>query len=207
MIVIGTIELKFTKGSGTFCCPQCDQERTYRQRTRRLFLTVYFIPLIPLQTLGEFIECTTCHGTFPVESAALTADQLHARKRQVAGELIRRALVAIVAADNVVTDEELEVVCDFARRHEQPHITREQLLHEAAAIRHAEFDALGYLRHVAPQLSELDQEALVYHAFLAATAAGDLSPTRQTLLAHLPAAIGMPEARFREIVSRAVNHR
>ena len=67
MIIIGSMELKFTKSTGTFCCPQCEQERTYRLRTRREFLTVYFIPLIPLQSLGEFLECTTCRGTFDVE--------------------------------------------------------------------------------------------------------------------------------------------
>ena len=107
----------------------------------------------------------------------------------------------------MVTDEELDAVCDFARRHEQPESTREQLLHEAASIRQAQFDAVDYLRHAAPQLSEADKETLVYHAFLAATAAGGLSPQRQALLAQLPAAVGVPEMRFREIVLRAVHHR
>ena len=78
MIIIGSIELKFTKGTGTFACPTCEQERTYRHRTRREFLTLYFIPLIPLQSLGEFLECTTCRGSFPVELSEMTVEQLRA---------------------------------------------------------------------------------------------------------------------------------
>lgn len=207
MIIIGSIELKFTKRTGTFCCPNCEQERTYRLRSRRQFLTVYFIPLIPLQSLGEFIECMTCRGAFDAGMSELTVDQLRAQKRRAACELIRRALVVVVAADEVVTDEELAVVRDLGRANGQPDITPDQILHEAASVRHSQMDPLSYLRHVALQLSEEDKELLVYHAFLAATAAGGISPQRQTLLAQMPSAIGVPEMRFREIVLRAVNHR
>lgn len=207
MIIIGSIELKFTKGTGTFACPTCEQERTYRHRTRREFLTLYFIPLIPLQSLGEFLECTTCRGSFPVELSEMTVEQLRLRKRQQAAELIRRVLVVIVASDNEVSDEELEAVREFAVQHEQPEVTRDQILREAAAVRRAQFDPLAYTRGVAVQLSPEDKELLVYHAFLAATAAGGLSETRQDLLAQLPDAVGIPEMRFREIVLRAVEHR
>ena len=57
----------------------------------------------------------------------------------------------------------------------------EQVLHEAASVRQAQMNPLGYLRHAALQLSEEDKELLVYHAFLAATASGELSPQRQSL--------------------------
>lgn len=207
MIIIGSIELKFTKGTGTFGCPTCEQERTYRHRTRRQFLTIYFIPLIPLQSLGEFIECTTCRGTFPVELSGMTVEQLRAHKRQQASERIRRVLVVLIAADDVVTDEELEAVRDFAAKHEQPEITREQILCEAASVRKAQLDPVAYIRGVALLLSQEDKELLVYHAFLAATAAGGLSEIRQDLLTQLPDAVGVPEMRFRELVLLAVEHR
>ncbi|MHB0957318.1 MAG: TerB family tellurite resistance protein [Pirellulaceae bacterium] len=207
MIIVGSIELKFTKGIGIFACPTCEQERTYRHRTRREFLTLYFIPLIPLQARGEFIECMTCRGTFPVELAEMTVERLQQQKRQHVCELIRRVLVTIVALDNEVTDEELEAVREFAADHGQPAITREQILQEAVTVRAAQFDPLAYIRAIAPQLGADDKETLLYYAFLAATAAGELSETRQDFLAQLPEAVGVPEMRFREIVLRAVGHR
>lgn len=207
MIIIGTLELKFTKSTGTFCCPHCEQERSYRLRTRRQFLTVYFIPLIPLQVLGEFVECLTCRGQFPADTARLTVEQFRARKRKAADELIRRALLVLVAADDVITDEELAVVRDFGRGNGQAEVTQEQVLREVASVQQSQLQPLAYVGHVAAQLNDEDKERLVYHAFLAATASGALSPLRQSILAQLPEAIGVPEMRFREIVLRAVNHR
>ncbi len=207
MIIIGTIELNFTRRTGTFCCPHCEQERTYRLRTRRQFLTVYFIPLIPLQAMGEFIQCTTCHGTFHVDLSELTVSQYRDQKRRAANELIRRALVVVVAADEVVTDAELAVLRDFSRAHGQEDFDVEQVRSEAAAVRHAQMDPEHYLRYLAQQLSEEDKEQLVYFAFLAATASGDMSAPRRTLLARMPEVVGVPEMRFREIVLRAVHHR
>ncbi len=105
----------------------------------------------------------------------MTVEQLRLRKRQQAAELIRRVLVVIVASDDEVSDEELDAVREFAVQHEQPEVTRDQILREAAAVRRAQFDPLAYTRGVAVQLSPEDKELLVYHAFLAATAAGGLS--------------------------------
>ena len=51
--MIGTIELKFTKGTGTFCCPHCEQERTYRHRTRRLFLDRLLHSAHPAAAVGR----------------------------------------------------------------------------------------------------------------------------------------------------------
>ena len=120
-------------------------------------------------------------------------------------EMIRRVLVVIVAADDQVTDEELAAVRDFA----PPAICRtspgNQILREAAAVRQSNMDLLQYIRHVAQQLSDEDKELLVQHAFLAATAGGELSAERQELLRNLPDAIGMPEWRFREVISTAAD--
>ncbi len=204
MIIIGSTQLTFTKSSGSFHCPNCDQLREYRHRTKREFLTIYFIPLIPLQSVGEFVECSTCRGTFEPDVARMTAEQIRASHRYAALEMIRCALVIIVAADDDVSDEELAAVRDFARQHELPDVTIAQILREAAAVQQSNMDLLQYISHVAQQLSEEDKELLVHHAFLAATAAGELSEPRGELLKDLPEAIGIHETRFREIVAAAI---
>ncbi len=203
MIIIGTTQLTYTKSKGDFHCPNCRQQRSFRQRRKREFLTVYFIPLIPLQLASEFLECGTCRGTFDTDVAHMTADEIRTSQRTAAIEMIRRVLVVIVAADNVVSEEELAAVRDFARQNDQPDISTDQILHEAATVRQSNMDLLQYIRYVSQQLSSEDKELLVRHAFLAATAGGELSPSRQDLLRNLPAAVDIPESRFREIVARA----
>jgi uncharacterized tellurite resistance protein B-like protein len=205
MIIIGSTQLTFTKKDGTFHCPDCDQNSAYRQRYKREFLTVYFIPLIPLQKLEEFVECSTCKHTFEPHIATMTAEEIRASRRRGHTEMIRRALVVIVGADNQVTENELQAVQDFALQNDLADVTIEQILHEAASVRQSGMDALQYISHVATQLPEEDKDRLVYHAFLAATADGELSDTRQGILAKLPEAIGVPQDRFREIVANAAN--
>ena len=205
MIIIGTTELKFTKATGSFHCPACQQDRVFRHRVRRQFLTLYFIPLIPLGSLGEFVECTTCRGAFDVAVSRMTATQQREAKRREAHEWMRRVLVLIVAADDQVTPEELETVREFAERHDQPEVTAEQILREAAVVRQTDLDTMAYIRHAARHLSEEHREELVSCAFLTATAGGELSPARESLLTQLPDAVGVPEPRFRELIARAAD--
>jgi len=203
MIIIGSTQLTFTRDTGTFHCPNCDQTRSYRHRHQREFLTVYFIPLIPLQKLGEFLECQTCRQTFAPEIAQMTAEQVRASQRRGVMEKIRRVLVVIVAVDEQVTDEELAEVSEFARQHDLPEVSGEQVLREASTARRSGMDPRQYIAHVAGQLSESDRDLLVEHAFLAATAGGELSPARESLLKELPEATGIEPWRFREIIDRA----
>jgi hypothetical protein len=63
-IIWGTKGITTSKGSGRFGCPACGGERGYIHKQVRRFFTLYFIPLIPLQIVGTYVECQGCGGTF-----------------------------------------------------------------------------------------------------------------------------------------------
>jgi hypothetical protein len=67
MIIWGTTNLKSTVGTGIFNCPQCQSEAPYTLKKATQFFTLYFIPLIPLGSQGQFVECNQCKGTFTEE--------------------------------------------------------------------------------------------------------------------------------------------
>ncbi|WP_407933304.1 zinc-ribbon domain-containing protein [Galbibacter pacificus] len=64
MIIFGTRGIKSTIKSGDFNCPRCDTSKPYRHRKVTKFFTLYFIPIIPLGSAGEYVECNHCKGTF-----------------------------------------------------------------------------------------------------------------------------------------------
>lgn len=64
IIVFGTRGVKSTQSEGQFHCPQCNSTQHYRHRTVRRFFTLFFIPVIPLDKLGEYVECSTCRNTY-----------------------------------------------------------------------------------------------------------------------------------------------
>ncbi|HSD84838.1 MAG TPA: zinc-ribbon domain-containing protein [Anaerolineae bacterium] len=68
MIVIFGNKVRYkTISTGQFSCPQCRTQRTYELRQARNWFALYFIPIIPLNTIGEFVTCLTCGTQFAQE--------------------------------------------------------------------------------------------------------------------------------------------
>jgi transcription elongation factor Elf1 len=64
MIIVGT-KVKHCKiEEGEFFCPKCQADRIYHHKRAIRFFTLYFIPVIPLTQIGEFIECQSCGLSF-----------------------------------------------------------------------------------------------------------------------------------------------
>ena len=60
-IIFGWRAVTYSIGKGRFLCPGCGTEQDYRHRRVRRFFTLYFVPLIPLEKVGEFVECQMCN--------------------------------------------------------------------------------------------------------------------------------------------------
>ena len=54
MILIGTMEWASTVERGDFFCPACNAAKNYQRKVARPFLTLYFIPVIPIGAVREF---------------------------------------------------------------------------------------------------------------------------------------------------------
>jgi len=67
MIIWGSRGLTSTVVATQFHCPQCSTLRDGSLKQVRNFFTLYFIPLIPLNVAGRFVECSSCGGTFAEE--------------------------------------------------------------------------------------------------------------------------------------------
>jgi hypothetical protein len=67
MIIFGTRTMNSNAGAGLFNCPRCGPQRQFTHRKANRWFTLYFIPVIPLGTAGEYIECSQCAGTYGME--------------------------------------------------------------------------------------------------------------------------------------------
>jgi hypothetical protein len=76
LIIWGLRVIYRTLGQGVFFCRRCGGDREYRHRSGRRFITVFFIPLIPLAKTGEHVQCRTCKTRYVTEVLKLptTAD-------------------------------------------------------------------------------------------------------------------------------------
>ena len=64
MIIFGTRVRHKEIGEGQFFCPRCQARRAYKHKKASRYFALYFVPLIPMGELGEFVECQTCHTAF-----------------------------------------------------------------------------------------------------------------------------------------------
>ena len=103
--------------TGTFFCPREGGDRHYEHKMAKRWFTLFWIPLIPLNELGDYVECTSCKGTYYPE--ALKA-KTSAEIEDVATTAIRHVVVSMLLADGHVAPQErdaaLQVVARFASR-------------------------------------------------------------------------------------------
>lgn len=63
MIIWGTKCRTSEIGNGLFHCPSCGQQH-FRHLVVKKWFTLYFIPLFPFSTLGEYVECQGCRQAY-----------------------------------------------------------------------------------------------------------------------------------------------
>jgi transcription elongation factor Elf1 len=64
VIIFGSKVRHKVLGEGKFFCPKCQAQRAYVHKRASRYFTLYFLPVIPMGKLGEFVECQTCGTAF-----------------------------------------------------------------------------------------------------------------------------------------------
>lgn len=68
LIIFGTRQRMSDVNSGKFYCPNCSvergDERQYVRKNIRNYFSLYFVPLIPLGSGEDYIECQNCGMAF-----------------------------------------------------------------------------------------------------------------------------------------------
>ncbi len=64
LIIFGLRVFYRTIAQGTFHCRRCGGDRPYRRRSGRRWFTLFFLPVIPLNSVGEHVQCTTCRTRY-----------------------------------------------------------------------------------------------------------------------------------------------
>jgi hypothetical protein len=99
-------------GYGTFHCQRCGGDREYRHRTGRRWFHICRVPLIPLGSTGEHVQCASCRTAYRVAVLALpTAAQMQVA---LAGGMHAAATAMLRAGDPAspaARQRAIEVIC------------------------------------------------------------------------------------------------
>jgi hypothetical protein len=188
LIIWGLRVIYRTLGRGVFFCRRCGGDREYRQRAGRRYITVFFIPLVPLMKTGAHVQCLTCKTRYVTEVLKLpTTVQM-----QLALAAGMRAMVAVMLRAG-------DPGSPAARRRAVDAVTGagdrgfdaealEEVLAEPAGAGRPEIAALG------SQLQVEAREWCLAEAIRIRMADGPLTGTERAAAEHLAAALGMTQA-------------
>ncbi len=65
MLLVFGLKIRLTTVAPlVFFCPTCGGDRPGARRAARRWLTLFWVPVVPLGRAGEVVECETCHTRF-----------------------------------------------------------------------------------------------------------------------------------------------
>lgn len=203
LIIFGTRGVTSAIASGKFHCPGCDgSERSYEHQRVRRFFTLYWIPIIPLGTIGEYIECLTCRGTYdpevldydPVKSERSVEAEFHAA--------VKRVMVLMMLADGKIEDDEIETIRLVYGKLAKRELTKDDVDEEVKASKADGRGLRQYLASVVGRLNDSGKEIVVNAAYFVAASDGNVSTEETNLLAELAGALEMSPATFKAVMEK-----
>jgi hypothetical protein len=195
LIIFGLRVFFRTLAQGVFHCRRCGGDREYRHRAGRRWFTLFFLPVVPLNAVGEHVQCTTCKTRYVTDvlSQPTTAQMqaaLPAGMRAAVSAMLRsgdpsnqasrqRAIEAVIASGVPAYDEAM---------------LSADLMQPFEAIRPA-------LNQVGGQLAIQAREWYLTEVIRIAMADGPLSETERHAALAIGADLGMTQAQVVGVVT------
>jgi hypothetical protein len=195
MIIWGFRVFYRTVGEGVFHCRKCGGDRQYRHRAGRRFFTLFFIPIIPLNKVGEHVQCTTCKTRYVMDVLSLpTAAQM-----QTALPLgMRAAAVAVLRAGDPGSPAARHRAVTAIQGAGAQEYTDADL--DADAAQPAE-DARSAVGQVARQLTPDSKEWFLAEIVRIGMADGPLTERERQTVQAIAADLGMTQAQALGVVT------
>lgn len=207
MIIFGTRGVTFGGRAGEFHCPACGARQPYEHKTVRRFFTLYFIPVLPLDKLGEYIECQTCRRTYTPEvltyDPKIELEKLRGRYYQH----IRCLTVLTALVDGEPNCAQVDAIRHVNREVAGVELSPADVEREFALARKEGMDLSAYARQHLGNVTDLGKESVIRAVLAVALADGDLSAREETELADLVRALQMTTAHYRGILTEVEEER
>jgi hypothetical protein len=201
LVVFGVRYLAPVVATGMFHCPSCGGDRRYRQRRPRAWIHVFWIPVVPLGTGEEYVECAACRTRYQRSvlevPTSVRLGELLSRSTRTAAAYVLTGLPS--GRDR--SDEDLRIATSVLQRALGPGYTTEVLAADLAA--HREGTDFTVLQQLAAELTVLGKESVLRGLadLVLALARGGEPDWRR--VGHVAAALGITPTHLRGIVDEA----
>jgi hypothetical protein len=195
LIIFGLRVFYRTIAQGTFHCRRCGGDREYRHQAGRRWFTLFFIPVIPLNSVGEHVRCTTCRTRYVTD----VLNQPTTAQMQAALPAGMRAAVAAMLrsgdpSNPASRQRAIEVVIGSGVRDYDEAMLNADLMQPFEVIRPA-------LNQVGAQLTIQAREWYLADVIRIAMADGPLTESERHAALAIGADLGMTQAQVVGVVT------
>ncbi len=201
MIIFGTRGVKSTIKQGEFLCPQCAREEHYKHKKVTNFFTLYFIPLIPLGSAGEYVECQTCRGTFVTRVLDYNPQAEENNFQSEYEKAMRHCMILIMLADGEIDENEMLTVQKIINKFGHNDVTLDELELYVKIVQEKNEDISTYLRKVTPSLNEHGKEIIIKCAISVAASDGNVDDSEIKLIKQMADTMQMSSSHLKGIFS------
>ena len=187
-----------TTGRGVLHCYRCGGDRVYRRGTARRWFHLFYLPLVPLERVGEHVQCQTCRTRYRVEVLRLpTTVQMQAALP--AATVV--AATAMLRAGGRQNQAARERAIDVIRAAGLADYDDSALSNDLAVALAHSIDISDTLSALATQLTDPAPEWFLADAVRVGLADGPLTDLERNEVTRIAAHLGLSAARANGVIS------
>ncbi len=161
--------------------PQVRRDQTYQRKVARTFVTLYFVPVLPISGLHEFVICRGCRQRFDVAILAASRNSVSNREPQAISavgpfdEELLRFMALMIVEDDFVTEAEIQMAQRIYQGMIMRELPRTELERACREVLNLRINAMRYIGAAGKSMSH-DQKIMAVQAmFAVAGAEGQIS--------------------------------
>jgi tellurite resistance protein len=200
MIIWGTKSLRRRAEGGEFFCPNCGKGRSYSRTRLQRYFTLYFIPIIPLNVLGESVECDFCKNEYRAEVLSYDPSENMRRFKSRMDKVLKQVLLLIAVADGGPHAKKLAAIRQVLTEVSSNTIGEEALRRDLAMQPPSLAEVLQGLVELKDALNDDGKELFIKAAILVSSADEEVSDAEYGILIQVAQGVGLSDAHLRGIV-------
>ncbi len=199
-ILFGTRGITSTADEGTFHCPECEGKQDYKLKRVRRFFTLFFIPLIPLDKLGEYVECNNCGSTYNTKilnyDPEAEAKALYAQYFEVS----KLVMIKMMLADGEIDEKEIAQMQNHIKELFDVYVDRASIGEEIENVKQLE-NVDKTIDNMVSQLNINDKEKIMQAALAIAFADGNFDEDERNEISALGQSLALSPAHVKGLIA------
>lgn len=197
MIIYGTKPKSTLISGGDFFCPHCHEDREYDLYRVKTWFTLYFIPVFPVGSGDEHIQCAHCSGTFTTE----VIDYDPVKEAESTAETLRRISALFLFDVGRISDTTLNAVRDTVASTTDVEVSLEETSRDAQHAQQANADLMKYCRKELAEYSEDGKLLVILNLRRILESEGELDELEQDRLRQLGKTLKLKKRDVNEILT------